>query len=293
MRVMLDIFSGRPNPSWKLSPDDVIQLRERLADRFVAPPEATPPALGFRGFVVVSDSEDEPARFNLPSHFRVGSRIPGGLLNNWGVLAHALWQQESDSTALWLLETSKGAVDDDLLQFVNDSLRGPLGSPPSAAAEPEQRVILPSISPGCTIQTLIFGPAFWNNPPVRLTNNCYNFANNFRSDTIAQPGRATGNMYTAFECDNVSTAAASDGCTEICAGLSKLVALVIWPNVDFHWYRLQAGGFWAHKIGIGQATNLDSFGRVIGGALTPQNCGRGPYTTFCGYRFSPFGIEVF
>ena len=75
-------------------------------------------------------------------------------------------------------------------------------------------------------------------------------------------------------------------------GRTRTPALVVWPGYDFHWYRLHTNGFWGHKPGHTAARNTDNQGRVIGGALNPQNCNRGPYTAFCGYRFSPVGMRV-
>lgn len=51
MRVELDVFSGRPNPRWRLdarSSRELRQLEDRLTASTSAP--ADPPALGYRGF---------------------------------------------------------------------------------------------------------------------------------------------------------------------------------------------------------------------------------------------------
>lgn len=53
--VVLDIFSGRPNPSWELSRNQVKTLTEMLSfnkEDEVDPVE--PPILGFRGFNIVN-----------------------------------------------------------------------------------------------------------------------------------------------------------------------------------------------------------------------------------------------
>jgi hypothetical protein len=49
--VELDIFSGRPNPRWELSPPEVRSLRS--LQRFLRPTSTAPfepPGLGYRGF---------------------------------------------------------------------------------------------------------------------------------------------------------------------------------------------------------------------------------------------------
>jgi hypothetical protein len=51
--VELDLFSGRPNPTWALderSAQQIQQLIDSLAPTHLPPPEA--PALGYRGFRV-------------------------------------------------------------------------------------------------------------------------------------------------------------------------------------------------------------------------------------------------
>lgn len=50
--VELDIFSGRPNPMWRLSDADATKLLRELADLPEAPPTAIANNLGYRGFVV-------------------------------------------------------------------------------------------------------------------------------------------------------------------------------------------------------------------------------------------------
>ncbi len=66
VEVMLDIFSGRPNPRWTLSDEQVNDLQARLR----ALPEAMPvmpPGLGYRGFLVTNPGNDP----RLPS--RIGA----------------------------------------------------------------------------------------------------------------------------------------------------------------------------------------------------------------------------
>ncbi len=63
-----------------------------------------------------------------------------------------------------------------------------------------------------------------------------------------------------------------------CPKTGHLVALVIAPNWDFHWYRKGPNGYWSHKPGGTQATNLDNSGNLI---PDPRTADRGPYTQFC------------
>jgi hypothetical protein len=90
----------------------------------------------------------------------------------------------------------------------------------------------------------LYEPAWWNDGGQKQwNNNCYNYATNYRTDTFAQPGRANGAMYTALTCASVRPAAIADAlignpsANNRCPKEGHLVALVIWPGVDFHWYR--------------------------------------------------------
>lgn len=135
-----------------------------------------------------------------------------------------------------------------------------------------------------------YEPAFWNDgSTVQRNNNCYNYSNNRRTDTFAQPGRASGRQYTQITVADVSAAAARDGLEPTTAsaisptGKTK-IALVIWPGVDYHWYRRDSDGRWTHKPGSTAATNVDNSGAVI---WNPETANRGSYTQFGGYFFTP------
>lgn len=136
----------------------------------------------------------------------------------------------------------------------------------------------------CT--TPAYEPNYWNNnATIRIHNNCYNYANNKRTDTFAQPGRASGNMYSALNCAEVGDGAESDGLLPLplsgqCPDGMTKVALVIAPGWDYHWYRQDSNGLWTHKPGQTSATNLDNSGNII---TNPQTCNTGIYTVFCGY----------
>ena len=134
-----------------------------------------------------------------------------------------------------------------------------------------------------------YHPAFWNDSgQVQWNNNCYNYANNKRTDTFAQPGRAAGSIWTALTCPAVDVAAVADGLTRLPAGGSCprkecRVALVVAPGWDYHWYRRDKNGLWTHKPGGTRATNLDNSMNPIS---NPETANRGPYTDFCGYYCS-------
>ena len=284
MRVELDVYSGRENPAWQLSESDTRQLIDRLANRTLAAIDDVEGVLGFRGYIISAEDDVQGSAVGLPEVFRLGG---GALPQEYAApegAAPALPAQEADDAALWLLSTTQAAVDDDLLSYVEGVVK-------TRGAVQEQEGVT-DLAAACVIQTTPYNPAFWNTPAVQPRNNCYNYAMNHRTDTFAQPGRISGHPNSIMQCANVAAAANWDGCTAACSGSNKNVALVIWPGNDYHWYRLHSNGFWGHKPGGTAARNTDNLGRVIGGGLNPANCARGPYTIFCGYRFSPTGMRV-
>lgn len=285
MLVTLDIFSGMPNPKWNLDPKQTKDLISRLAGKAVAAADAAESKLGFRGYVIEATGDDTLEGTGLPSSFRLAGAMAEEFFGAQAEEAPSLTGKESSDTALFLLETSAGAVDDELLKTVKEMISG---AGPSAEAGKEEA----GVSAACVLQHTPYNPAFWNTASVQPHNNCYNYAMNFRSNTFAQPGKISGHPNSVMQCPNVSTAANWDGCKATCSGPNKLVALVIWPGRDYHWYRYHSNGFWGHKPGSTAARNTDNSGIVIGGTRNPQNCNRGPYTIFCGYRYSPVGMKV-
>ncbi len=138
-----------------------------------------------------------------------------------------------------------------------------------------------------------YSPSYWNDGgTIQRNNNCYNYANNKRTDTYAQPGRAAGAMYSSLTCADVYNAAIADGLVPLpasgnCPDGRAKIALFVDPGVDYHWYRLDSGGMWSHKPGRAQATNLDNSGNPISNPETADRCGGWLcYTDFCGYLCS-------
>jgi hypothetical protein len=141
----------------------------------------------------------------------------------------------------------------------------------------------------------VFEPDYWNdgadvskqlNPrSVQKNNNCYNYATDIPNRTFAQPGQASGHpIGSVADCTDAVAGAVSDGLQlaggPSCAGCCHPVALVVWPNRDYHWYRLDSTGTWSHKQGSAPATDRDSAGNVI---TDPTTAARGRYSQFCGF----------
>lgn len=144
-----------------------------------------------------------------------------------------------------------------------------------------------------------YEPAKWNTSAVQPYNNCYNAGNDRITGTFAQPGRASGHMYTSVTCSGVDTAATWDGLVNIgssfpgnnyqCANHGHVVFMAVIPGEgDYHWWRLdQATGRWSHKPGNGTDRDVDSSGNKI---CNPSTANRGSYTIPCYYYCTLGGI---
>lgn len=127
---------------------------------------------------------------------------------------------------------------------------------------------------------------YWHTPATNFSNNCYNYATNRAEGSWAQPGEASGAKYTALTCDSVYAAAAQDwgliptDYYSIAENKDEtLLALVVNPGADFHWYRRGTNNIWSHKLNF-QVLETDSSGKTIDDPITAD---RGRYRDFCGY----------
>lgn len=294
MKVTLNVFSGRENPSFELSEKDAKAFVDRFAKKTVLPAADHQKDLGYGGFSIEATSD-----LRLPDGVPTSFYVDGDLARGVSEFGHGdplLNASEAADAAQWLLSKAGKSVHDEVASYVLGEIKTRAkGRKPAAILKPAEDLQFKALvlAASCTIANTAYNPGFWNVQPTQANNNCYNYAMNNRSNTFAQPGRKTGHMYTAFDCTNVGNAATFDGCKPTCSGSNKLVALVIWPGHDFHWYRRHSEGFWGHKPGSTAARNWDNSNQVINGTtLTPANCNRGNYTNFCGYRYSPTGMIV-
>jgi hypothetical protein len=214
---------------------------------------------------------------------------------------HTAPTRDDLDTARFLLSTARAAVDDDVAAVVGDNIDeleraaeqpgpGSVGGDDLARdgdVDVDDDLLAVLATAPCRPRLTPMVLSYWSTPYVQPFNNCYNYATNFVSGTLAQPGRRSGQVYASFRCDHVLAAARRDSLLLDCDGEVGVVALGIWPGIDFHWWRLHPRGYWAHKIGRLAPQTVDNSNRVIGDGITPATCDRGPYTQFCGYFFVP------
>ncbi|MPV69135.1 hypothetical protein [Burkholderia sp. BE17] len=262
--VTLHIFSGRPDPAWELSDDQALELADRInriPNTTLLKPSGLVGSLGYRGFSVNSVREKvlDPLIY-----------IHGGIVDRDRFDLNRI-TNDADLEE-WLLGTAGNAISDDVRHVVRSALSGGIIKPLNTPIGP---TLVPPYDPGK-----------WNNDPnIRMKNNCYNYANDKITNTIAQPGRGSGTTFTSLDCGNIGSAAQRDGLTSVASPASPpaqghYVALVIWPGNDFHWYRQDSNTKWSHKPGQTPARNTDNAGELIS---DPRTCNRGPYSSFCGF----------
>jgi len=275
--VRMHVYSGRPDPVWSLNEGQTSELRT-LASQ-VDPSLAVPSGgLGYRGFSVIDDeAETSPLLFDSPdSDSETGSFVAG-----------------HPDVESFLLQTAGDQVDPELADHVRSVIEG--GSGGLLALDAPEAAQCP---PCGAAQAPSYNPRYWNNNPTILrSNNCYNYANNKVTNTFAQPGRGSGQVLRSLVCSGsqgVEAAATRDGLRAVSTFQASIpqgwyVAVVIWPQRDYHWYRQDDHGCWSHKPGQTPVRDVDNSGNKI---ADPRTCNRGPYTDFCTYMVTNNGVTI-
>lgn len=305
LRVEVDIFSGRPNPTWIVTSEALTQtvLTTLKENRGLTGEDGKRfQGLGFRGVQIqVLGDHDDIRATKLPQRFVLATGT-GAKLKRGGQLAGTLIKEMTKSSQIVLPEHSITPIDKRMQELILAELGKFMANPPRIPPPVKARSVSRRVTvhdtrcDQCQYEISLFNPDFWNKDSyVRTNNNCYNYSRNWRTDTFAQPGRASGHPNGVMQCAQVASAARFDGLVDRCKCLPaseyprRLVALVIWPDWDYHWYRQQIGGFWGHKPGPTAARNTDNSGVVI---ANPETCDRGGYTNFCEYFYAGKSVKI-
>lgn len=272
--VMLDIFSGRPNPVWPMDDDLVSQMQSVV--------ETGKPALtnlGYRGFKII-ESQTDLGGLAFAAHDAIGQFSETGLVVG----------NPDAEKALLTSGVSAGAIGSDLQAYISQSIDNPPAAAGMFAAAGGGGVTCP---PCGGADAPAYNPAYWNDPSRQPFNNCYAYANNNATGTFPQPGRGSGAIFGSIDCGDVGAASQRDGLvptdTYEQSRAGWYVALVIWPDNDYHWYRQDDVGCWSHKPGGTAARNWDNSGNAI---ADPQSCDRGPYTVFCTFMVTNASVTI-
>lgn len=325
LEVELDIFSGMPNPKWILSE----QEEKELLDRIIAEPTQISPthtldeqfSLGYRGLLVREIKTTGESTWNkiglesgspLPNEFRVGSKPAAQSVAAWLLQTSELEYKQSRVTdelrevaagGVALVQSSGAAVDlttSTILEVEGNpeysyfpNITGEDAHTPSGGGIVAQGATWWA----CGSNYFNANANVFNDPGHVGRNNCYCFASNHLAGVrYALPGRRGGHPATSITCGGVTAGLYADGWKDGCQPNGLTIVLVIWPNYDYHFYRLVTGGpnwWWGHKPGGTPAKYTDDCGHAIyqenGKGYAPNNCCRGNYTNFCGYFYQNNG----
>lgn len=309
-KITVDLFSGRPNPSWIVGDSSGDELLKKIQSEahIISKPTGGYDGLGFRGLLIEFLGDEKMPK--LPAAFKIAD----GTVEDQKTsiqLARTLIDQmtryEKHSMEVHRItpvnrEIQKivmGSID----QYEKDLQKIRKHFPPGK--EPKRLPIRVTVNDSecdkCRYEESRFNPDFWNlDPNVIANNNCYNYGRNWKTNTFAQPGRFTGQTARAMTCAEVSAAAMRDGLVPRCQCLPeseyprRLMALVIAPGVDYHWYRKQENGFWGHKPGPTKARNYDNSNVLV---TDPRTADRGAgtslnYTDFCGFFYAGKSVMI-
>eukprot|EP00054_Salpingoeca_dolichothecata_P022667 m.149078 g.149078 ORF g.149078 m.149078 type:complete len:282 (-) comp24417_c1_seq2:1709-2554(-) len=255
LSVELQVFSSTANPSW-----------------------TTP-------FASFSDALHQ-YRFSEPSHILgyTGFRLTVGE-EQW-VVRHF-----PELEVALLLSAPQGLVAPQVFQHVLDRINeyprnvsfSSFDSAPTSATADCNNIVGPDTPPE-------YDPSTDDNGcfiTMQGSNNCYDYGSDIVTNTFAQPGRGSGHKWTENTCESVGAGAVRDGL--VAAGkvlpsaepaVGHYVALLIWPNTNFHWIRMDKSLWWSHKPGGTPVRNVDDDGNKI---HDPSKANFSPWTEFCGY----------
>lgn len=180
------------------------------------------------------------------------------------------------------------------VRFTVEEANSELGMKPELGIRREIMASLLPLSGG----EAAYNPAYWNDASRIKKANCYAYA----MDVICsvekklQPGELAGSAWTSLTATNIISAAKKDGpylgngrtlvttsASSTSTNKSYKVALVL-GSYDYHWYVQNSDGYWSHKPGYNNATDVDASGNYI---TDPKTCNRAysyeNYSTWGGY----------
>jgi hypothetical protein len=311
LKITVDVFSGRPNPTWIMDDKRGGDLLKKISRKkqIISKSDKGYNGLGFRG-IKLELLGDEASSNKLPSTFKIADGLAKDQKASIDLAKEIVDQmtryERANMDVFRLTPIDKriqkvilGSIEQyerdlkRIQKYIRLKIRWPIS--------PIRVTVKDSECKSCKYEESRFNPDFWNaDPYVRANNNCYNYGRNWKTNTFAQPGRHSGATASSMSCSAVKTAAMNDGLVERCDCLPhseyprRLMALVIAPGIDYHWYRKQTGGFWGHKPGGTAARNYDNSGVLIG---DPQTCDRGAgtylnYTDFCGFFYAGKSVVI-
>lgn len=185
------MFSGILDPLWEITPNHVKYqeiknlLRDAKTQKVTYLEENIPAQLGYKGFLVKENSQDEAILILGPNTIKL--------------------QEE-------LLNSMPAGI-------ISESLKGPI------AQVIKRGIVLPvsHVVKRDAPHFEGLNKAIWNIEFVRKKNNCYNYANDLVTNTYAQPGRGGGQMYDAINNNAIQQASLRDGLVVVQPGANGAI----------------------------------------------------------------------
>jgi hypothetical protein len=261
--ITLHVFSGTPNPVWKINTTQLDKIK-KFADQILHHSndlslfsKSTTRVMGYQGFTI-SCSSDKYVFVNGLSPLEHLLLLGGRHYLPTTVVSHV-----KDHVG----EIMSGITD---ITPVNAGCNTvPIKGPDS----------VPKYDPktdddGCFITK-------------QTENNCYAYGTDIITNTFPQPGRGSGQKWSFNTCDDMGKSSVRDGLIYNGTVLpiappttGHFAALLIWPQTNFHWIRMDANGYWSHKPGGTPVRNTDNTGSPI---TNPSKSDFAPWTQFCAY----------
>jgi hypothetical protein len=311
IKVTVDLFSGRPNPTWIINDKGGDELLKKIAKnpQVMSKPDSGYDGLGFRGITIELLGDEKEGK--MPSVFTIANGISKDQKTSIQVareIVDQMTRYEKFNMDIHKLTPITKEIQKIIMGGIDsyekelEKIRKYIKIKPILIRGSAIRVtVKDSDCKGCKYEESKFNPDFWNlDSYVKRWNNCYNYGRNWKTNTFAQPGRFSGSTAASMSCADVKAAAMRDGLHERCDCLPqseyprRLMALVIAPGRDYHWYRKQKDGFWGHKPGGTNARNIDNSGVLV---TDPRTCDRGAgtflnYTDFCGFFYTGKSVII-
>lgn len=331
-KVTVDLFSGRPNPSWIVEGPEAKRILKTLATNrgAIDTEDAGFKGLGFRGINLELLTDETSMEYDLPRTFGIANGATSRETKGFEIAEQLINRMHAHSKT-YLTDERITPLDKRLQKHLLDRMRRASVKIPKkyeAMVTTSEEIVTKEFEKQimqaeeqlarmkeliakmkkqkracCTIEVCRVNLPFWNSDAnVCWNNNCYNYATNRKTNTFAQPGRGSGHPNNVMQCANVSQAARDDGahnrydCFPDSEKPRPLMALVVDPDWDYHWYRYQyiciftaKFHLWGHKPGHTKARITDNSDHLI---LNPETCDRGGYTDFCGYFYGCKSMKV-
>lgn len=266
-KVRLIVFSGTEDPSFTITSKEMSKLKNTLSS-FKFKAKSNTRVMGYKGFLIKTLYSNEQVHFikgnpNAEYYLLNLAKI-NGIINS-EVYSHV--EEQISISYEVSSEDSKLEVTQKI--FKESCENTPIIGPDT----------IPNFDPNNDDQGC-FEVEQWN-------NNCYNYGNDIVTNTFAQPGKGTEQKWKENTCEDVKRAAISDGLQWIgteypseAPASGHYIALLIWPDTNFHWIRLDSNNLWSHKPGGTEITNKDNNGNFIS---NPSIQDFSPWSHFCGY----------